>query len=115
MINKPIKIKQVLTLRKDNFKITIPKNTEIFLVHSIAGKGSSCKFYDSPKKTIIYGGNQKNWSKNKGYIFLNKWLIELHWIQNNEVGKFEYKIKDYIRLQSKSFFYDFIEEKSRTI
>lgn len=108
MINKPQKIKQDLFLKKGNFNIIIPKNTKIYLVHSIAGKGSSYKFYDSKNKSTIYGGNSKQWSKNKGYIFLKNWLIEIHWIHNNKIGNYEYKIKNYSRLQSKSFFYDFI-------
>lgn len=109
MTNKTQNVKKNLFLKKGDFSIVIPMNAKIYLVHSFAGKGSPCKFYNAKNKSNIYGGNMKQWSKNKGYVFIKHWVIELHWVHNDKVGNYEYKIKNYKKLQSKSFFYDFIE------
>ena len=110
MRNNIKKIQKKLTLKKGTFKQEIPQGTVVYLPHSFAGKGSQKVFKKRNNKVQKYGGKAKKWSKYKGYIYVNNYLIELHWITHPIKGSYEYKIKNYKRLQSKSFFYDFLEE-----
>lgn len=71
----------------------IPKGAEVTDVHIIAGKGTSTQFRDAGKKTEIYGGNINAWQKKVGKIESERYIFDIHWIEN--AGRmYEFKIKN---------------------
>ena len=71
----------------------IPKGSKITNVVEIAGGLRKAKIKDINRIIKTYGGDKKNWTKRRGTVIINGKKREIHYYQNDKIGKFEYKIK----------------------
>jgi len=72
----------------------IPKGTKVTNIIEIAG-GKRKRQIDEID-TIIkqYGGNKNEWSKRRGTVVINGKKREIHYYQNDKIGKVKYKFKN---------------------
>lgn len=84
------KTKKSIKTREGN---TIPKGTKISNIIEIAGGKRTRKIDDIGRLIKTYGGNEKDWTKRRGNVIINGERKEVHYYQNNKLGKFEFKIK----------------------
>ena len=71
------------------------QNVEVF-----AGKGTRTIFRDAEKYAERYGGDPDNWQHVKGFgnvdFHGDERLAELHWVQCEGIGKFEFFVKRWL-------------------
>lgn len=71
----------------------IPKNSIISNVHIIAGNGTQTVFRSADKYAEEYGGKSQEWTKRAGKIESNKYIFDIHWVEHNKYGKYDFKLK----------------------
>lgn len=74
-------------------EVIIPKGTEFTNVYVIAGKPRKRKIDNIDYLINKYGGKKNEWTKRRATIILNNKKIQVHYYQNDKLGKFDYKIK----------------------
>ena len=74
--------------------------TKIQNVEVFAGKGSKNEFRTADKYAQRYGGDAKDWQHVKGIGVLDYYgedrRAEVHWVQCQGIGKFEFFVKDWL-------------------
>lgn len=85
--------KQLGFYDENNVLQFIPKNVIIGNVHVIAGKGTNTIFRSADKYAEIYGGNSKEWMKKVGKIESDKYIFDIHFVEHEEYGRYDYKLK----------------------
>ena len=45
------------------------------------------------KYAEIYGGNSKEWMKKVGKIESDKYIFDIHFVEHEEYGRYDYKLK----------------------
>ncbi len=71
----------------------IPKGAEITNIVTIAG--DTAKTFRNAKKYVeLYGGTVSDWSKRAGKIESDKYIFDIHWVQNKNGLMFEWKLKN---------------------
>lgn len=73
--------------------IIIPKGTQIKNIVEIAGGKRKRKIDDINRIVKKYGGNADGWTKRRGNVIIDGEKKEIHYYQNDKIGKVEYKIK----------------------
>lgn len=71
----------------------IPKSSIISNVHIIAGNGTQTVFRSANKYAQTYGGKAQEWTKKVGKIESNKYIFDIHWVEHNIYGKYDFKLK----------------------
>lgn len=71
----------------------IPRNTKVTNVVEIAGGKRKRKIDDIDRLIKTYGGKEQDWSKRRGTVIIDNQKKQLHYYQNNKLGKFEFKFK----------------------
>lgn len=71
----------------------IPKNVIITNVHIIAGNETSTIFRSAEKYAKAYGGKAEDWMKKAGKIESDKYTFDIHWVEHNKYGKYDFKLK----------------------
>ncbi len=71
----------------------IPKGTKVTKVIELAGGKTGKQIKDIKRITETYGGKEKDWSKRRGTIVVDGREREIHYYQNNRIGKVEVKFK----------------------
>ena len=73
------------------------EGTRLHDVEVFAGKGTRTIFRDAEKYAERYGGNPENWQHTKGFgtvdYYGDEIEAELHWVQCEGIGKFEFFVK----------------------
>lgn len=72
---------------------TINAGFKLADIETIAGKGSKTTYRKANFTVERYGGKSKDWSKKKGFTIANSHIVEVHWLQHNEIGKVSGKVK----------------------
>lgn len=72
----------------------IPKKCIISSVHIIAGAGTQTAFRSADKYSQLYGGNSQEWMKKTGKIESDKYMFDIHWVEHEKYGKYDFKIKE---------------------
>ncbi len=71
----------------------IPKSSIISNVHIIAGNGTQTVFRSANKYAQEYGGKAQEWTKKVGKIESDKYIFDVHWVEHNRYGKYDFKLK----------------------
>lgn len=71
----------------------IPKSSIITNVHIIAGNGTQTIFRSSNKYARKYGGQAEEWMKKVGKIKSDKYIFDVHWVEHDKYGKYDFKLK----------------------
>lgn len=71
----------------------IPKNVIISNVHIIAGNGTQTVFRSANKYAQKYGGKTEEWTKRAGKIESDKYIFDIHWVEHDKYGKYDFKMK----------------------
>lgn len=71
----------------------IPKSSIISNVHIIAGNGTQTVFRSANKYANTYGGNAQEWMKKAGKIESDKYIFDIHWVEHDKYGKYDFKLK----------------------
>lgn len=71
----------------------IPKSSIITNVHIIAGNGTQTIFRSSNKYAREYGGQAEEWMKKVGKIESDKYIFDVHWVEHDKYGKYDFKLK----------------------
>lgn len=71
----------------------IPKNSIISNVHIIAGNETQTIFRSASKYAEQYGGKAQEWTKRVGKIESDKYVFDVHWVEHNVYGKYDFKLK----------------------
>lgn len=71
----------------------IPKSSIISNVHIIAGNGTQTVFRSANKYTKEYGGKAQEWLKRVGKIESDKYIFDVHWVEHDKYGKYDFKLK----------------------
>lgn len=71
----------------------IPKGTLIKNVIEIAGGKRNKPINEISNLVKQYGGNEKDWSKRRGTVIIDGEKKELHYYQNDKIGKVKFKFK----------------------
>lgn len=71
----------------------IPKNAIISNVHIIAGNETQTVFRSANKYANKYGGKPEEWTKKAGKIESDKYIFDVHWVEHNKYGKYDFKLK----------------------
>lgn len=71
----------------------IPKSSIISNVYIIAGNGTQTVFRSADKYAQEYGGKAQEWTKRVGKIESNKYVFDIHWVEHNKYGKYDFKLK----------------------
>lgn len=71
----------------------IPKSSIITNVHIIAGNGTQTVFRNSSKYAREYGGQAEEWMKKVGKIESDKYIFDVHWVEHDKYGKYDFKLK----------------------
>lgn len=71
----------------------IPKSSIISNVHIIAGNGTQTLFRSANKYAQTYGGKAQEWTKKVGKIESDKYVFDIHWVEHNIYGKYDFKLK----------------------
>lgn len=71
----------------------IPKSSIITNVHIIAGNGTQTIFRSSNKYAKEYGGQPEEWMKKVGKIESDKYIFDVHWVEHDKYGKYDFKLK----------------------
>lgn len=71
----------------------IPKSSIITNVHIIAGNGTQTIFRSSNKYAKEYGGQAEEWMKKVGKIESDKYIFDVHWVEHDKYGKYDFKLK----------------------
>lgn len=71
----------------------IPKNAIISNVHIIAGDGTQTVFRSANKYANEYGGSSEQWMKKVGKIESEKYIFDVHWVEHDKYGKYDFKLK----------------------
>lgn len=72
----------------------IPKSAEIKGVHVIAAPELKKKFRSAHKRSAEFGGVPEKWVKKVGKIESDKYIFDVHWEENIDVGRVNWKIKN---------------------
>lgn len=71
----------------------IPAGTEITNVTVIAGKGTNIVLRAAENLSDTYGGLPGDWYKCAGKVCSGKYIFDIHWEENDEIGMVRQKIK----------------------
>lgn len=71
----------------------IPKSSIISNVYIIAGNGTRTIFRSANKYAQAYGGKSQQWTKRVGKIESDKYVFDIHWVEHNIYGKYDFKLK----------------------
>ena len=71
----------------------IPKSSIITNVHIIAGNSTQTIFRSSNKYAKEYGGQAEEWMKKVGKIESDKYIFDVHWVEHDKYGKYDFKLK----------------------
>lgn len=71
----------------------IPKSSIITNAHIIAGNGTQTIFRSSNKYAREYGGQAEEWMKKVGKIESDKYIFDVHWVEHDKYGKYDFKLK----------------------
>lgn len=85
------------TIKKDIYTDQgelIPKGTKITGIVEIAGGKRKRKIDEIDSLIKSYGGNKEDWSKRRGTAIINGKKKEIHYYQNNKIGKVKFKTKN---------------------
>ena len=85
--------KQLGFYDEDNNLKFIPKSSIISNVHIIAGNGTQTVFRSANKYAQAYGGKPQEWTKKVGKIESDKYIFDVHWVEHDKYGKYDFKLK----------------------
>ncbi len=71
----------------------IPKGTKVTNIIEIASGKRKRKIDEIGNIIKQYGGKENDWSKRRGTILINGKKKEIHYYQNDKIGKVKYKFK----------------------
>jgi len=71
----------------------IPKGSELLSVNIIAAPELSVSFHNAQDRARAYGGKVNNWIKKAGKVESDLFVFDIHWEENIEVGRINWKIK----------------------
>ncbi len=71
----------------------IPKGAEILSVNIIAAPELSVPFHKAQDRANAYGGKVNNWVKKAGKVESDLFVFDVHWEENIDVGRINWKIK----------------------
>lgn len=71
----------------------IPKSSIISNVHIIAGNETQTVFRGANKYIEQYGGKAQEWTKRVGKIESDKYIFDIHWVEHDKYGKYDFKLK----------------------
>lgn len=74
--------------------IKVPAGTKITNVIEIAGGKRKRKIDEINELVEKYGGSPEKWSKRRATITLNGKKREIHYYQNDKIGKVKFKFKE---------------------
>lgn len=92
-VNDSILERQLGFYNETNNLNFIPKNSIINNVHIIAGNGTQTVFRSANKYAQVYGGKAQEWTKRVGKIESDKYVFDIHWVEHNKYGKYDFKMK----------------------
>ncbi len=76
------------------------EGTKLQDVEVFAGKGANTAFRKAPKYANLHGGKTENWQHVKGFGYLDtpdgEYYAEVHWVQCEGIGKFDFFVKRWI-------------------
>lgn len=85
--------KQLGFYNENNELNFIPKSSIISNVHIIAGDGTQTVFRSASRYAREYGGKAQEWTKKAGKIESDKYVFDIHWVEHNMYGKYDFKLK----------------------
>ena len=92
-VNNSVLDKQLGFYNEANNLKFIPKSSIISNVYIIAGNGTQTVFRSDNKYTQEYGGKPQEWTKRVGKIESDKYIFDVHWVEHNKYGKYDFKLK----------------------
>lgn len=92
-VNNSILERQLGFYNETNNLNFIPKDSIISNVHIIAGDGTQTVFRSAKKYAQAYGGKAQEWTKRVGKIESDKYVFDIHWVEHNKYGKYDFKMK----------------------